>query len=258
MHMLQHTATRCTVRYLSSSSLSSRVPWFIDSSEASLAQQTSSQKGTLPPLPPGIPAALQTLHAQLAQSPYLEPSKLLVRDPIPQPAGPPLPISASKGRRKRGGTYPGEGLLEPGNLWNWIVLAQVRLALVIPCHVIAYISCRLKKDREARIHRVYCTARPKTVRCRTLSVNGSPYSGIVQLLSMDPPLQLSKKTRKDIHDGWAMVDAGEFAVHVLSAGHEDDTLRTVHCGNHFPPGLPFAWPGRGVVIFKLIEDTVCA
>jgi hypothetical protein len=147
MHMLQHTATRCTVRYLSSSSLSSRVPWFIDSSEASLAQQTSSQKGMLPPLPPGIPAALQTLHAQLAQSPYLEPSKLLVRDPIPQPAGPPLPISASKGRRKRGGTYPGEGLLEPGNLWNWIVLAQVRLALVIPCHVIAYISCRLKKGQ---------------------------------------------------------------------------------------------------------------
>ena len=34
---------------------------------------------------------------------------------------------------------------------------------------------------------------------------------------MDPPLQLSKKTRTDTHDGWAMVDAGEFAVHVLSA-----------------------------------------
>ena len=34
---------------------------------------------------------------------------------------------------------------------------------------------------------------------------------------MDPPLQIPKKTRKDIHDGWTMVDAGEFAVHVLSA-----------------------------------------
>jgi hypothetical protein len=143
MRILQHTARRCTVRYLSSSSLPSRVPWFIDSSEASPTQQTSSQKGTLPPLPPGIPAVLQTLHAQLAQSPYLEPSKLLVRDPIPQPAGPPLPISAPRGRRKRGGTYSGDfTLLEPGNLWNWIVLAQVRLALAIPCHVIAYVSYR--------------------------------------------------------------------------------------------------------------------
>lgn len=142
---------RCSVRYLSSSSLSSRVPWFIDSSEASPTQQTSSQKGTLlvPPLPPGIPVALQTLHAQLVQSPYLEPSKLLVRDPIPQPAGPPLPLSAPRGRRKRGGTYSGEGLLDPGNLWNWIVLAQVRLALVIPCHIIAYILCRLKKGRRS-------------------------------------------------------------------------------------------------------------
>jgi hypothetical protein len=149
MRMLQHTA-RCSLRYLSSSSLSSRVPWFIDSSEASLAQQTSSQKGTLPPLPPGVPVALQTLHAQLAQSPYLEPSKLLVRDPIPQPAGPALPLSAPRGRRKRGGTFSGEGLLglETGNLWNWIVLAQVRLASVIPCRVIAYVSCRLKKGQK--------------------------------------------------------------------------------------------------------------
>lgn len=57
----------------------------------------------------------------------------------------------------------------------------------------------------------------KTVCRRTLSVNGSPYSGFMQLLSMDPPLQLPKKTQKDIHDGWAMVDAGEFAVHILSA-----------------------------------------
>ncbi len=34
---------------------------------------------------------------------------------------------------------------------------------------------------------------------------------------MDPPFQLPKKGRKDIHDGWAMVDAGEFAIHILSA-----------------------------------------
>jgi hypothetical protein len=134
--MWQHATTRCSTvstRYLScsstqypSSSLSSRVPWFIDSSEPSLPQPTTSHKGTLHPLPLGIPVALQALHAQLVQSPYLEPSKLLIRDPIPQPTGPPLPMSTPRGRRKRGGTYAGEGLLEPGNLWNWIILAQVR------------------------------------------------------------------------------------------------------------------------------------
>lgn len=182
MRMLRHTTTRCLVRHLSSSSLSPRVPWFIDS-EASLTQQTSAQKEALPPLPPGIPVALQTLHAQLVQSPYLEPSKLLVRDPIPQPPGPPLPISAPRGRRKRGGTYSGEGLLDPGNLWNWIVLAQVKEGT----------------EKRGSIESVVRLVR-KT------------------LLSMDPPLQLSKKSRKDIHDGWAMVDAGEFAVHILSAG----------------------------------------
>ena len=76
-----------------------------------------------------MPLALQNLHAQLVQSPYLEPSKLLVRKPIPQPPGPPLPISTPKGRRRRGGTYAGEGFLEPDGIWNWIVLAQVQLQL---------------------------------------------------------------------------------------------------------------------------------
>lgn len=125
------TVTRCSTRYLSSvpplavtSTSYPRVPWFIDSSEEPLTQP-ASQKEALP-LPPGVPAALQSLHAQLIQSPYLEPSKLLVRDPIPQPPGPPLPISTPRGRRKRGATYVGEGLLEPGGLWNWVVLAQAR------------------------------------------------------------------------------------------------------------------------------------
>jgi len=129
--MWQHAAARCSTRYFSSgsslfSSLHPRVPWFIDYSETSFTPKTPSPEVTTPPLPPGIPVALHQLHAQLVRSPYLEPSKLLVRAPIPQPPGPPLPKSTPKGRRKRGGTFAGEGLLEPGNLWNWIVLAQVR------------------------------------------------------------------------------------------------------------------------------------
>lgn len=190
MRVLQHTVTRCS-RYLSSSSLSSRMPWFIDSSEASLAQKTPSQKGTFPPLPHGIPVALQTLHAQLAQSPYLEPSKLLVRDPIPQPPGPPLPLSAPRGRRKRGGTYSGEGLLDPGNLWNWIVLAQVRLILVIPCHAIAYIPCRSKRGQrnadpsnlsygssEKRYVVEHCQQRQSILKNRTVVVHGPAPSAL--------------------------------------------------------------------------------
>ena len=120
-----HAAARCSLRSLST--ISSSVPWFVDSSETLPTQSAAPQRGTLPPLPPpGVPLALQSLHAQLVQSPYLDPSKLLVRNPIPQPPGPPLPISTPKGRRRRGSTYAGEGFLEPGGIWNWIVLAQVQ------------------------------------------------------------------------------------------------------------------------------------
>ncbi|KAH9999117.1 hypothetical protein BJV77DRAFT_940177, partial [Russula vinacea] len=173
----------CSSTQYPSSSLSSRVPWFIDSSEPSLPQPTTSHKGTLHPLPLGIPVALQALHAQLVQSPYLEPSKLLIRDPIPQPTGPPLPMSTPRGRRKRGGTYAGEGLLEPGNLWNWIILAQVK---------------------EGTEKRGSIESLARLVRKTVFVIHGST-----------PPAP--KENSKDIHDGWAMVDAGEFAVHILSA-----------------------------------------
>ena len=33
---------------------------------------------------------------------------------------------------------------------------------------------------------------------------------------MDPPLPLPPNSKKRISDGWAMIDAGDFAVHVLS------------------------------------------
>jgi hypothetical protein len=73
-----------------------------------------------------------------------------------------------------------------------------------------------RRDRAARVDRVSRTAGPKDGASQNIASHSS-YSGIMQLLSMDPPLQLPRKNRKDIHDGWAMVDAGEFAVHILSA-----------------------------------------
>jgi ribosomal silencing factor RsfS len=35
---------------------------------------------------------------------------------------------------------------------------------------------------------------------------------------MEPPLPLAPNSKRRMHYGWAMVDAGEFAVHVLSKG----------------------------------------
>ncbi|KAI9456650.1 hypothetical protein BJY52DRAFT_1275174 [Lactarius psammicola] len=183
--MWRRAVASCSSRTFSTlnSSLPSphRVPWFIDPQETSSAQRAPPQTGTPPPIPPGAPLALRNLYTQLCQSPYLESSALLVRDPIIRPPGPPLPVAIPKGRRKRGRTYAGEGFLEPGGIWGWILLAQV-------------------KERTEKRGAIAATVR--LVR-KTLS-------------SMEPPLQLPKKTRADTHDGWAMVDAGEFAVHVLS------------------------------------------
>jgi ribosomal silencing factor RsfS len=33
---------------------------------------------------------------------------------------------------------------------------------------------------------------------------------------MEPPLPLAPNSKRRMHYGWAMVDAGDFAVHVLS------------------------------------------
>jgi hypothetical protein len=92
-------------------------------------------------------------------------------------------------------------------------------ATVIPSHVMVYIClAQVKEGTEKRgsVESVVRLVR-KTVCDEPLVVNASPYPCFIQLLSMDPPLQLPRNTRKDMYDGWAMVDAGEFAVHVLSA-----------------------------------------
>src|ERR1700761_1127232 len=126
--MWRHSVVRCSSRPFSSLHSSfpppHLVPWFIDPQETSPTQTAPPKTGTPPPIPPGVPPALRNLYTELCQSPYLEPSALLVRDPIIRPPGPPLPVAIPKGRRKRGRTYAGEGFLEPGGIWNWILLAQ--------------------------------------------------------------------------------------------------------------------------------------
>jgi len=168
----------------SSSQNTSPAPWFVDPEPEPIYIMRQNPPH-LPVGPASLPAdvtpEIRLLHAQLAQSPHLDPSALLVCAPIPTPPGPPLPEAMPKGRRKRGRTYVGEGVLEPGGIWSWIVLAQVKEGT----------------EKRGAIESVVRLVR-KT------------------LLAANPPLPLPPNSRKRVNDGWAMVDAGDFAVHVLS------------------------------------------
>ena len=158
MHALRLCARQCSCRLVfsfprralssslpsgSSSSeppASGHIPWFMDPSDApaptpSLQKASSSQPGPppplvqQPPLPAEVPSGspIASLHAALSTSPHLEPSTLRICRPIPSAMGPPLLDSPPKGRRKRGRTYAGEGVYDQvGNIWDWIVIAQVR------------------------------------------------------------------------------------------------------------------------------------
>lgn len=101
-------------------------PWFIDT-EGPINRHTPPH---LPPktheLPENISPGIAQLFLQLSKSPVLELSTLRVERPVTALPGPPLPRTIPKGRRKRGRTYSGEGLLEePGGIWDWVITAQV-------------------------------------------------------------------------------------------------------------------------------------
>ncbi|KAI0350234.1 hypothetical protein OH77DRAFT_1499154 [Trametes cingulata] len=176
----------------SSSTSASPLPWFVDPSEAEPAPSPYARRVATPqapskplaPLPSAIPPdhPIARLHAELKTSPHLEPGTLLVRKPIPTANGPPLPLSAPKGRRKRGGTYAGETVSEEvGGIWEWLVIAQVKEGT----------------ENRGAIESVIRTVRKA-------------------LLTVDPPLPLPPKNKRHINSGWAMVDAGDFAIHILS------------------------------------------
>src|ERR1700722_13689704 len=100
------------------------IPWFVDQEEAT--PTTPKPPAPAAPLPSNTPQTLRDLHSVLLKSPLLDHSARLVREPIPFPPGPRLPDSIPRGRRRRGGSYPGEGFMDaPSSIWSWIVLAQV-------------------------------------------------------------------------------------------------------------------------------------
>lgn len=169
-----------------SSTQATASPWFVD------PEPQSSQKQAPPHLtpkvqdfPPNLPEAIRQLYTKLAQSPLLEPSTLDVRESIAPPPGLPLPKRPPQGRRRRGGTYAGEGIDEDavGGIWNWVVVAQVK---------------------EGTESRGSIAAVVRAVR--------------KTLLTMDVPIRLPPGSKRRAHNGWAVVDAGNFAVHILSRG----------------------------------------
>lgn len=169
-----------------SSTQATASPWFVD------PEPQSSQKPAPPHLtpkvqdfPPNLPEAIRQLYTRLAQSPLLEPSTLDVRESIAPPPGLPLPKRPPQGRRRRGGTYAGEGIDEDavGGIWNWVVIAQVK---------------------EGTESRGSIAAVVRAVR--------------KTLLTMDVPIRLPPGSKRRAHNGWAVVDAGNFAVHILSRG----------------------------------------
>ncbi|OBZ75923.1 hypothetical protein A0H81_04751 [Grifola frondosa] len=170
------------------------LPWFVDPSEVLPKSKTTPSslsprvppphlQARLAPLPTSIPSdsPIARLHAALRPSPHLEPGELLVREPIYTAIGPPLPKALPKGKRKRGGTYAGEGIMENnGGIWNWIVVAQVKEGT----------------EKRGAIESVMRVVRKA-------------------LLTANPPLALPPNHKRRDHDGWAMIDAGDFAKRVV-------------------------------------------
>ncbi|KAH8833812.1 hypothetical protein DL96DRAFT_1810199 [Flagelloscypha sp. PMI_526] len=160
-----------------------RLPWFVEPAAQTL-HVPLKRTISAPPLPDGVPFALKTLHAQLLESPHLDSAYTAVSDQVLLPSAPPLPLEYSHGRRrKRGGNFSGheDGLTMPSTIWDWVLFAQV------------------KEGTESRgaIESVVRVIR-KT------------------LLGMQPPVLLPTNSKQRMQNGWAMVDAGQFAVHILS------------------------------------------
>ncbi|KAF8894514.1 hypothetical protein BD779DRAFT_1501556 [Infundibulicybe gibba] len=174
---------RSTTRSLSSLSRSTNsLPWFVDTEPGNTLRQQPPHLQRAEPLPDNVPQVLKDLHGQLAQSPHLEPSSLTISQSMAPPPGPPLPHRPPQGRRRRGGTYAGDSMYDvPGGVWSWIVMAQVKEGT----------------ENRGAIESVVRVVR-KT------------------LLERQPPLPIPTNSKRRMHNGWAMVDAGDFAVHILS------------------------------------------
>jgi len=134
------------------------------------------------PIPFDAPDHLKILHAALSKSPLLDPSELIISKPIKLENGPGIPIQKAHGaRRKRGSTNGGIGIEFNASLWEWAIYAQVK---------------------EGTEGRGALDAVMKQVR----SI----------LVKADRSLPIPPYRRRTSDDGWAMLDVGDVAVHVMS------------------------------------------
>ncbi|THU99306.1 hypothetical protein K435DRAFT_751872 [Dendrothele bispora CBS 962.96] len=162
--------------------LFSQIPWFVD---PHVPVRPPTPASRAPPVPEDAPKVIKELHAQLAQSPHLEHGELRILDSTSRSKVvdvPPLPARMGQGKRNRGNTVAGSSMYDvPGTLWRWMVLAQVKEGT----------------ENKGGIESVVRVVRKS-------------------LLSVEPPLPVPPKSKKRMQSGWAMIDAGDFAVHVLS------------------------------------------
>ncbi|KAJ4488132.1 hypothetical protein J3R30DRAFT_3695778 [Lentinula aciculospora] len=177
----------------------SSTPWFVEREEYR-ENPHAARISRAAPVPEDAPKILRDLHSQLIQSPHLEHSKLLVSRSPSRELGPPLPMRSSQGRRRRGGTFPGESAFDiPGSLWNWTVFAEASLfgqsVLCLFGDTVIVGQGRVKVTSSA----MFLTAS-------------------AQLLAAQPPLPLPPNSKRRMQDGWALIDGGDFAVHILSKG----------------------------------------
>ncbi|KLO18833.1 hypothetical protein SCHPADRAFT_844446 [Schizopora paradoxa] len=164
----------------------STLPWFVDKdfSRPPPPHILSRVPQQAKPLPPDAPEHLANLHNVLCKSPLLDAGHVEVLPFQPHQPGPSLPNQIPKGRRRRGRTEFGLGIPDDsGGLWRWVVLAQVKEGT----------------EKRGALQSVYRLIRK-------------------ELLTANPPLPLppNRKVRLQDGDGWRMIDAGEFAVHIVS------------------------------------------
>jgi hypothetical protein len=71
-------------------------------------------------------------------------------------------------------------------------------------------------EKRGAIESVIRIVRAAVSSAPSLQSHLAPYSRCPQLLKATPPVALPRNSKRQVSDGWAMLDAGEFAVHVVS------------------------------------------
>ncbi|KZT60370.1 hypothetical protein CALCODRAFT_553654 [Calocera cornea HHB12733] len=165
-------------------------PWFLRGPGAYRPRAPSpplpAPTSLAPPPPPHSPPHIISIHAHLASLPQLDPATIYAGPPIHRPYNLDEAYDPPKGRRGRGSRYAGEGFGEISGLWSWWVVAQV------------------KEGTEGRG-----------------AVDAVVRSTRAVLTKQHPELRLPPRSRRAALDGWAMLDLGDTAVHILSRSARD-------------------------------------